>query len=465
MNASASKDSFDNSSRSVFFCPSSPRFIWDLKHTIFLQLAIAVTAAACPFTILLNILVIVTVKKIRELQTNSNILIASLAVADLLVGMISMPLSISVDALILRGTVSEDIICTINDITGFVLYTACTTSLFHLIFIAWERYVAIVKCMEYKVVVTKGRVKRYAGIAWITALVTTASYVALAAARVRYEVLMVLDVIFTLIWVICFSLMVYFYRMVYITMRKQNRSQIRQVSALIKERAEIKIAYTVFLLTVAVFISSVPVVVFYIVVIEIFPPIFQANSVFRWPEIFLQINSLVNPALYFYRNNRYRKAALKLLRFGKPQEIQPVVRVEHRARRHRDSVASIDVGEVVDSERAPPLRRSQSYAAETHGHRNTGCGVSADIVMDGPMSAPSLTSHDKLRDAQQSVTLTVTVPIEDAVKISIDGNDNKKSHRRKMTRSKSLNENAFAEATTARQNTAKVNSQRRNSSD
>ena len=217
MNASASKDSFDNSSRSVFFCPSSPRFIWDLKHTIFLQLAIAVTAAACPLTILLNIIVIVAVKKIRELQTNSNILIASLAVADLLVGVISMPLSISVDALILRGTVSEDIICTINDITGFVLYIACTASLFHLIFIAWERYVAIVKCMEYKVVVTKGRVKRYAGIAWISALVTTASYVALAAARARYEVLMVLDVIFTLIWVMNFTLMAYFYRMVYIT--------------------------------------------------------------------------------------------------------------------------------------------------------------------------------------------------------------------------------------------------------
>ena len=70
MNVSASNDSFDNSSRSVFFCPSSPQFIWDLKETISLQLAIAVTAAACAFTILLSILVIIAVKKIRELQTD-----------------------------------------------------------------------------------------------------------------------------------------------------------------------------------------------------------------------------------------------------------------------------------------------------------------------------------------------------------------------------------------------------------
>ena len=370
-----------------------------------------------------------------------------------------MPLSISLDALILRGTVSENMICTINEISGFVLYTASSVSYYHLILISWERYVAIVKCTEYKVIVTKGRVKRYAGIAWMTALVITALYVALAAAGVWNEVLLLVDVIYSLIWLMGFSLMVYFYRMVCIEIRKRNRSQISQVSALIKARIESKLAYTVFLLTVAVFISSVTAIAFF--VMAIFSTFFRAKSVFRWAEIFFQLNSLVNPALYFYRNNRYRDAARKLLRFGKPQEIQPVVRMGRRARRHRDSVASIDIGDFVDSERAPRLRWSQSYAGETHGHWNTGRGVSAGRVINRRMSAPSLTSHGNLRDAEQSVTL----PIEDALKISNDGNDNKKSHRRKMTRSKPLNENAFAETTTARQNTAKVNSQRRNSSD
>ena len=152
MNASSSENSLVNSSRSVLFCPSNPQRIWDLKQLISYQIAIAVTAAACPFTILVNILVIEAIKKIRELQTNSNILIASLAVADLLVGAVSMPLSISVDALVLRRTVSEDMICTISEITAFVLYTVCSVSYFLLILIAWERYVAIVKWTFYKVV-------------------------------------------------------------------------------------------------------------------------------------------------------------------------------------------------------------------------------------------------------------------------------------------------------------------------
>ena len=403
MNVSASKVSFDNSSRSVFFCPSTPHLIWDLKQIISLQLAIAVTTVVFPFTILLNILVIVAVKKIRELQTNSNILTTSLAVTDLLVGAVSMPLSITLDALILRTTLSEEIICTINEISGFVLYTACNVSLFHLTLIAWERYVAIVKCTKYKIIVTKGRVKRYAGIAWITALVINALYGTLGVVHVRYQALLVVDVIYSFIWLICFSLIVYFYLMIYIEMRKRNRSQIIQVSALIKARIESKIAYTVFLLTVAVFIACVPAVVFSIVVT--FSPIFQANSFYRWAEIFIQVNALVNPALYFYRNNRYRKAALKLLKFGKPQEIQPVVRMEHRATRHRDPGDCIDVEELIDSEIAPRFRRSQSYAAEAHVRRNTGRGVSASRAIDRRMSAPSLTGHDNLRDAQQiSVT-------------------------------------------------------------
>ena len=146
--------------------------------------------------------------------------------------------------------------------------------------------------------------------------------------------------------------------------------------------------------------------------LQIFSPFFDAKSVFLWAEIFFQINSLVNPVLYFYRNHHYRKAALKLLRFGKPQEIQPVAHIGSRARGHRDSVASIDVGELIDSERAPCHSRSQSYAPETHGHRKIGHGVSAGRVVNRRMSAPSLTSHGNLRDAQQSVTPTVTVPIE-----------------------------------------------------
>ena len=114
---------------------------------------------------------IVTIQKTRQLQTNSSILISSLAITDLLVGAVSTPLIITVDALILRGTVPESIVCKINHSAAFVQYIAYSASYMHLILMGWERYIAIAKPTKYKVLVRKQRIKRYSGIIWITVVI------------------------------------------------------------------------------------------------------------------------------------------------------------------------------------------------------------------------------------------------------------------------------------------------------
>ena len=65
-----------------------------------------------------------------------------------------------------------DVICPIDFIAASLMYTICGASLLHLLLIAWERYVATVKWMEYKAIVTRGRVNIYTRIAWLVALVT-----------------------------------------------------------------------------------------------------------------------------------------------------------------------------------------------------------------------------------------------------------------------------------------------------
>ena len=52
---------------------------------------IILNGIACPFTVLLNLLVIMAVKKRPNLQSNTNILLACLAVTDLLTGVIVQP--------------------------------------------------------------------------------------------------------------------------------------------------------------------------------------------------------------------------------------------------------------------------------------------------------------------------------------------------------------------------------------
>ena len=400
---SNNEDSLVNSSKAVFFCPRDPLFVWDLENEVSLQLVIAITAIAAPFTTFLNTLVIVTIQKTRQLQTNSNILITRLAITDLLVGAVSMPLIITVDALILRGTVPERIVCNINQSAAFVLYIAYSASYMHLTLMGWERYVAIAKPMKYKALVRKGRIKRYSGIVWITVVTAFVLLTTLQAIALPHEFLLVLYLLQGVLWLISFMALVYFYSMVYSKARKQSRSQISQITAKIQSR----IAFTAFLLTAAVFIFSLPIPA--VIATVQFWPILRANSVYRWSEVPLYLNSLLNPVLYFYRNRRYRKAALKLLRFRMPLKNRSV---GPSTRWRRDSFVLVDEKYFGDTERTQCLPRSQSWAADTHGRLDIMPGMQNKSAMKRRFSCPPLLSYGNFREVIQPVTRTITVQIE-----------------------------------------------------
>ena len=453
MNLSYPKGPLGNSSRLEIFCSSSPQMksIWNSTQKTSLQLAIVVATVACPFTVLLNIVVIATIKKVRQLQTNSNILIASLAAAGLLVGAVCMPLTISLDTLILRGYASENVICTRVLVAMVVLYTAWSASFYHLVIISWERYLAIVKRVECKIIITKSRVKKYAGIAWVIAFMTIALFFALAVAGIH--------------WLTGISIMVNFYRKVYLELRKQKRCQTSQVSFLVKARIERKIAHTACLLTITVFIAIVPLMVVFIT--APFLPFFRSYTVFRWAEIFLQINSLVNPVLYFHKNKRYRKFALQLFAFSTKEKIESEVDIGRPATQHRG------VEEPAEHKNALPSRRSLSCPEVIYRRENIRLRVSQVTPMERRMSLPSFQEHAQLHDALQPIPLTVTVQIEHTprkklVKRNSELLDDKGSRKRllrsKNIRSTSLNLKIVSNVEIrAGEKRAKAYSQRRNS--
>ena len=332
-------------------------------------------------------LVILAIKKVRELQKNSNILIANLAVTDLLVGAVSMPLSIAVDALILRGTVSRSIVFLLNEIGISVLIVLYTISYHHLLLIAWERYVAIVKWTEYKVLVTEGRIKKYTLIAWMDSVTKVALYRTLVFAKVPQEVLLVMNLAINFSWLTETLTVVYFYCMINIEVRRQNRCQISSLSALIKAKMERKLAYTAFLLLIVALICCFPILV--VMTSVSYSPVFRTYSALRWAYIGIQLNSLANPVLYFYRNKRYRKALLQMIGLEKTQEIERVDPKERCARQNRCTV------ELVDPEGALSLKRSYSFPKQTLGPRSTR--VSKTTTMERKISAPCLTIIESLQ--------------------------------------------------------------------
>ncbi|XP_024293784.1 5-hydroxytryptamine receptor 1D [Oncorhynchus tshawytscha] len=151
----------DNSSVDSIFTnatesPKTSEAHWDEAILLGLQISLsAILAIITLATVLSNAFVIATIFLTRKLHTPANFLIGSLAVTDLLVSILVMPISIVY-------TVSKtwslgQIVCDIwlsSDITF------CTASILHLCVIALDRYWAITDALEY----SKRRTMRRAGL-------------------------------------------------------------------------------------------------------------------------------------------------------------------------------------------------------------------------------------------------------------------------------------------------------------
>ena len=145
---------------------------WEVGGSTFDLIIDLITVAASFPTVLLNAFIILAVKQRRELQKPSNIMLSSLAVTDLLVGVILMPTYAITDFVSLRQ-VSFEYTCMLYAINHFFRPLLFTATMHHLTIIAWERYVAVKKWKEYKLIITNARVKKIAIGTWLSALFPT----------------------------------------------------------------------------------------------------------------------------------------------------------------------------------------------------------------------------------------------------------------------------------------------------
>jgi len=327
------------------------------------------------------------------------------ALADLLVGVVSMPLSVTSDTLVLNRVLDADIVCTIALINASVLYFTCGASFFLLLLIAWERYVAIAKWLEHKAIVTTGRLNKYTRVAWLLAALVVGSLLLMEAARLRYERVSVGDVILSIFWVACFLLVVFFYVKTYLVVRKWNRTRVRPVNGLVKKKIESKVANTTFWLTVFVAASGVPIQVVYL--FRGVLPFFSRVSTLRWVETILQFNSLFNPFLYWYRNRRKKKAALELLRCRK----RPTGHTARYIKTRPYSRASPDDEKLQNEQKGALFVSRKSLSAVMCS--GTFLQMSSKIMKERPMSAPSRTASHEMFTLQDSEPIA-TVQIKKA---------------------------------------------------
>ena len=355
-------------SPSVYFCPTKPIYTWILTETAAFYVSITTRSIASPLTVLLNVLIIVAVKKRRALQTNSSILLTSMAFSDLLVGAVSMPLTTALDILFLflhkklRLT-----ICKIAGANQIVLYSAVSSSLYHLTFIAWERYVAIKNWRSYKTVISKTRLKICAVVAWVLAAISAFLVPILWVAEVDQKVMAALSIFSATKTVLCVAVIGFFYISIYLCIRKRKENEINQVSGRTNTRLENAVAKATGTVTAALLVSYVPSIIALFLGDAV--PFLRTSSYFRWSELLIQMNSLFNPIVYCFAVNRaFRNEVLEMINSNSlPQLASYPNPLAERHIRQRDAPAVIleEVNECQE-EKQQPDRHSKSRSCDSN---------------------------------------------------------------------------------------------------
>uniref|UniRef100_UPI003AAFB493 trace amine-associated receptor 13c-like n=1 Tax=Centroberyx gerrardi TaxID=166262 RepID=UPI003AAFB493 len=112
-------------------------------------------------TVSLNLLVIISISHYRQLHTPTNLCLLSLAVSDLLVGLLLIPTEILfIEACWFLG----DLMCALYYFGFFIITSA---SVGNMVLISVDRYVAICDPLCYPTKITQGRVKICVCLCWI----------------------------------------------------------------------------------------------------------------------------------------------------------------------------------------------------------------------------------------------------------------------------------------------------------
>ena len=142
-----------------------------LQQSPFLRVCLILTAVvnilSCPFTVVLNALVMVAVKwKSRLRSHKSNILLATLASTDFMVGLVLQPVFVA-ELITLLLDKSFGGVCLLSHISRVGISCSSFTSFLHLALLSGERFLALKRPFAHMHLVTTSRLLCASALAWL----------------------------------------------------------------------------------------------------------------------------------------------------------------------------------------------------------------------------------------------------------------------------------------------------------
>ena len=271
--------------------------------------AIIFNILSFPATVLLNAMVIITVKvKSRLREHKSNILLALLAFTDFVVGMLAQPLLILV--LITSFIDKQYWLCSLEVISKPTISFLFHVSLNHITLLSTERFIAIKHPFKYRSLVTTSRLMIASSLAWLLSLVI----------HLLTPILLSLSLVINNSFIAVNVVIIVFLQVtVYVETRRHER-QIGALQVTQEERRRFAREKKAFKLTVTILsvlvICFLPLVILRGVVWSYGNAISEETKyiLFYWSRTITLINSLINPIIFAIRIRHFRATFLELTR-------------------------------------------------------------------------------------------------------------------------------------------------------
>lgn len=263
-----------------------------------------INAVCSSFAVVTNFLVVFVIARSTALHTPSNVLMASLACSDLLVGMVVQPcyvvfrlyenISHFVPPCLLRIVYSESFwVC-----YGVSFLTLSTISI--------ERYIALCLHLRYKELVTTQRVLMVAVIIWVMDIAMTfMEWIAQSKLLRNCQAALLL-----------FCLLVTFatHLKIFLILRRHQR-QINSINRMSSKRKnfqrQTRLAVSVSYIVVIYITCNIPVL--FVMVYNFAGGHFNNLNVFSWTETIAFVNSSINPVICCWRNRGIRREVFNVL--------------------------------------------------------------------------------------------------------------------------------------------------------
>lgn len=269
---------------------------------------IIVNGMACPFTVLLNVLVIKAVKTRRRLRTNANILLACLAATDTLTGIAVKPSFVLWKTFQLLNVTCYDGVRVFHNA---FLRAVSLCSCLHLMLVTSERLIAIKFTSSYPYVVITRNIKVAVAAFWIFTLSCEVLHV-----RREPDASIFLDLTLVLVLTLCVLSVLFVHIILYReTLRHQKKIKTQQLPQEEAERfvKESKALKTTVFVVSAVMLSFLPMVATVMakdlkVTVGLYKLLYWPS----WVRTFAMLNSLLNPLIYCRRQKEMRQFVFRI---------------------------------------------------------------------------------------------------------------------------------------------------------